>query len=30
MPPTDEAAALAHRLIEGAEKTFANAEALFV
>jgi len=30
MPLTDEAAALARRLIEGAEKTFANAEALFV
>lgn len=29
MPLTDEAAALAHRLIAGAEKIFANAEALF-
>jgi AbiV family abortive infection protein len=29
MPLTDEAAALAHHLIAGAEKMFANAEALY-
>jgi AbiV family abortive infection protein len=29
MPLTEEAHALAHRLIDGAEKTFANAEALY-
>lgn len=29
MPLSEDAHALAHRLIDGAEKTFANAEALF-
>lgn len=29
MPLTEEAHALTHRLIDGAEKTFANAEALY-